>query len=170
MVSTGTVSLTNSTFFGNQAGFGGGFRNEGMLVVRNTTFSGNSAGSGGGLAIDEGAPSSLASTIMAGNTGGNCSGAVTDRGYNLEFTPFGSDSCAFVRHAVSGDPRLGGLRRNGGPTRTMALLAGSPAIDAIPRGANGCGTRIATDQRGVARPQGQGCDIGAFEVKAVGLA
>jgi hypothetical protein len=51
------------------------------------------------------------------------------------------------------------------PPKTIALLAGSPAINAIPEGENGCATEITTDQRGVSRPQGSGCDIGAFEKK-----
>jgi hypothetical protein len=56
-----------------------------------------------------------------------------------------------------GDPMLGPLSDNGGPTQTMALLPGSPAIDA--------GTSCtATDQRGVTRPQGAACEIGAYEV------
>ena len=59
---------------------------------------------------------------------------------------------------------------NGGPTKTVALLRGSPALNAMPEGENGCATatdRIATDQRGVARPQGTACDIGAFEKKVM---
>jgi hypothetical protein len=55
---------------------------------------------------------------------------------------------------------LGPLGDNGGPTQTRALLIGSPAIDA---GSNDC-PPPATDQRGTARPQGAGCDIGAFEL------
>ncbi len=73
------------------------------------------------------------------------------------------------------NPMLGPLQHNGGPTETHALLPGSPAIDAIPPA--DCrwdddgdpGTPevpLATDQRGVARPQGAGCDIGAVEVTA----
>jgi hypothetical protein len=60
------------------------------------------------------------------------------------------------------------LANNGGPTQTIALLRGSPALNAIPKGQNGCATatdRIATDQRGVKRPQGKKCDIGAYEKK-----
>ena len=57
------------------------------------------------------------------------------------------------------------LDRNGGTTPTVALLPDSPAIDAIP--SEDCtdeeGNAITTDQRGVARPQGEACDIGAFE-------
>ena len=56
------------------------------------------------------------------------------------------------------DPKIGPLADNGGPTKTRALLSGSPAIDAASAAA--C---PATDQRGVARPQGAGCDIGSFE-------
>ena len=55
---------------------------------------------------------------------------------------------------------LAPLANNGGPTKTHALPAGSPAIDAIPPFDPGC---TGTDQRGVARPRGAGCDIGAFE-------
>ena len=56
------------------------------------------------------------------------------------------------------DPRLGPLALNGGPTRTRALLPGSPAIDAA--SSSGCPQR---DQRGIARPQGPACDIGSYE-------
>jgi hypothetical protein len=56
------------------------------------------------------------------------------------------------------DPRLGPLVDNGGPTRTHALLLGSPAIDAA--STPDCPT---TDQRGVLRPQGAACDIGSYE-------
>ncbi len=63
------------------------------------------------------------------------------------------------------DARLGPLANNGGPTRTHALLFGSPAVDA---GActDTTGLPLATDQRGVARPQGAACDIGAYENQA----
>jgi hypothetical protein len=56
------------------------------------------------------------------------------------------------------DSRLGPLADNGGPTRTHALLLGSPAIDAASTPI--CPT---TDQRGVLRPQGPACDIGSYE-------
>lgn len=55
------------------------------------------------------------------------------------------------------------LADNGGSTPTHALLAGSPAIDQVPRDVNDCGTTIEEDQRGVARPIGATCDIGAYE-------
>jgi hypothetical protein len=68
----------------------------------------------------------------------------------------------------STEPKLASsLAKNGGPTKTIALLKGSPAINAIPEATNGCGTDVTTDQRGVKRPQGEGCDIGSFEKKVV---
>lgn len=60
---------------------------------------------------------------------------------------------------INSDPMLGALANNGGPTRTMALLPGSPAIDAAT-----AGTPPATDQRDLARPFGAAADIGAFEL------
>jgi hypothetical protein len=58
-------------------------------------------------------------------------------------------------------PKLGSLGSNGGPTHTIPLLAGSPALSAIP--AAQCA--VPRDQRGVKGPQGPRCDIGAFERK-----
>jgi hypothetical protein len=68
------------------------------------------------------------------------------------------------------DPLLGPLQENGGSTFTQALLPGSPALDAIPWGTNGCGTTLLSDQRWQARPQALGgpCDIGAYEVEISG--
>ena len=60
---------------------------------------------------------------------------------------------------VPGPPKFGAYGLYGGPTKTLPLLAGSPAIDAIP---NGSCTQT-QDQRGLPRPRGAGCDLGAFE-------
>jgi hypothetical protein len=67
---------------------------------------------------------------------------------------------------VNAAPVLGGLAANGGPTETVALLPGSPAIDAgDPAGCtNALEEPLAVDQRGVTRPQGARCDIGAYEL------
>lgn len=89
---------------------------------------------------------------------------VTDAGYNSSADA--TNSCGFSsarNDLVRTNPRLGALADNGGPTRTHLPLAGSPLIDRIPAGAADC-VRGATDQRGVARPQGPRCDIGAVEV------
>jgi len=101
----------------------------------------------------------LYNNILANNTGGGeCystgSGVIVVTGNN-NLIEDGSSGCL---PTIIGDPILGPMADNGGSTQTMALLHGSPAIDAG-NGAN-C---PATDQRGVARPLGNGCDIGAFE-------
>jgi CSLREA domain-containing protein len=171
----GTVTVNNSTFSGNDAVRGGGIWNHlGTLTVSNSTFSGNSASArqnSGGIANTGGANTSvgtvtLKNTIVANSSpqGNNCFGErITDGGYNLE----DGTSCRFsaANHSLpSTEPKLqSSLANNGGPTKTIRLLKGSPAINAIPKTTNGCGTQITTDQRGVKRPQGKGCDIGAFE-------
>jgi hypothetical protein len=98
-------------------------------------------------------------TLLAGNNSNNITGTITDAGHNLS-----SDaSCVFTNSGMTNtNPKLGSLVNNGGPTLTMALLPGSPAIDA--------GSAIdapTTDQRGIARPQGPDVDIGAFEYQYI---
>ena len=91
----------------------------------------------------------------------NTYGTFTDAGYNLssDNTP----TLSGTSHNVT-DPKLGSLADNGGPTRTMLLLAGSPAINA------GGDTCLAADQRGFARPSGAHCDIGAVEMQLPAIA
>lgn len=159
----GTATLTSVTVSGNTAsqGHGGGIQNSGVLTITNGTIYGNTAPAlkGGGI-NNASATVALLNTIVAYNNGGNCYGTIKSNGYNL-------DSANTCRFANKGDktqvnPLLAPLDDNGGPTLTRALLAGSPAINA---GTNvGCPL---TDQRGVARPQGALCDIGAFEVDTV---
>ena len=89
-------------------------------------------------------------------TAANAYGTFTDAGYNLssDNTP----ALSGTSHNVA-DPKLGSLADNGGPTRTMLLLAGSPAVNA---GGDAC---LAADQRGFPRPWGAHCDIGAVEMQ-----
>jgi uncharacterized repeat protein (TIGR01451 family)/CSLREA domain-containing protein len=168
----GTATLTNSTVSGNTAGGaiadGGGVTNFGSLTATNVTISdngatGSSSGFGGGV-VSFGS-TVLANAIVADQTaGGDCSGLITDSGYNLDSD--GTCGLSSANNSLSNtNPLLdaAGLKDNGGPTQTIALEPGSPAIDAIPPTVNGCGTTVTTDQRGVSRPQGTGCDIGAFE-------
>jgi CSLREA domain-containing protein len=171
----GSLTVTNSTFYLNSAvGKGGGIAHTSDVVpitVTNSTFSNNSAFQGGGIFNStSGGTATLSNTIVANNpTGENCIGPVTDGGYNID----DGTTCGFStanNSKPSIDPKLdpGGLQNNGGPTKTIALLKGSPAIDAIPKGQSGCATTtapITTDQRGVKRPQGTGCDIGSYEKK-----
>jgi CSLREA domain-containing protein len=162
--------LTNSTITGNSDTIGGGILNNGTMTLANSTISGNSSTVGGvcctGGGILNNGLATFENTIVAGNNGGDCfsDGSLTDAGYNLSST----GTCGFdaANHSQPiADPLLdpAGLGDNGGPTQTIALEPGSPAIDAIPAGVNGCGTTITRDQRGVSRPQGAGCEIGAFE-------
>lgn len=97
---------------------------------------------------------------MAGSLSpGQCGGTspITDGGHNLD----SGTSCGFgIANSLSDtDPMLGALAENGGPTKTHALLEGSPAID------KGDSFGATTDQRGVERPQGAASDMGAFEVE-----
>ncbi len=158
----GTLTVTNSTFSTNIAGiptsYGGGIKNTltAVLTVTNSTFSGNSAGwSSGGGGISNSGTFGLANTIIANSTnGGDCmSGGFTFNTNNL----IQDGSCGSPLN-ITGDPLLGPLQNNGGITPTFELLAGSPAIDA---GDNASCPTI--DQRGLSRPQGSLCDIGAYE-------
>jgi hypothetical protein len=183
LIGSGTSRITNSTIAGNgasarvdtgsaSASGGGVFTTAGSsLLLTNTTLAGNSVGGsadtetfrGGGLMIGAGT-TTLEATILALNlapTGPNCFGPVQSQGHNLLGATAG---CTFANKATDQlhkDPKLGSLANNGGPTLTMALLTGSPALDAIPPAA----CAVATDQRGVHRPQGPRCDIGSFERK-----
>ncbi|MBI5641676.1 MAG: Ig-like domain repeat protein [Nitrospirae bacterium] len=167
-----TFTISNSTFSGNSAsGIGGGICSDGMfgsraVSITNSTFSGNSASTGGGLFNGVGGPMTImrsTSNIINNNTGGNCWGGITNGGYNIDSGAtcgFGSNNGSMS----STDPLLSSLGDNGGPTQTHELLSGSPAIDVIPLGTNGCGFTINTDQRGITRPVNNSCDIGSFEV------
>ena len=172
---TGQITLTNSTLSNNSADSqGGGISNAAPLTLTNTTLSNNTAAAGGGLYVSNhpAAPITLFNTIIANSpVGGDCGGDteyianLTDSGYNLD-SDATCNLTASNKSLPNTDPRLNALADNGGPTQTHALLGGSPAIDRIPPDSNGCGTTITTDQRGVARPQGGGCDIGAYESEA----
>jgi hypothetical protein len=160
----GTMTITNTTISGNSSYDGAGLYNSGggLVTIHNSTITGNSAVYvGGGIASFS--PVAVTNSIVADNAGGwgaaDCYLHPIDDGYNLES---GSD-CGFFADGdmLNTDPMLAsGPADNGGPTQTIALLAGSPAIDHIP--AANC---PATDQRGVARPDnGEAyCDIGAYE-------
>jgi hypothetical protein len=183
-----TATLTNCTVSGNSAtdGLGGGIIATAAALL-NCTVAENVAGSGGGLFHQSGGTFSLKNTIVALNltdfvsTGPDVTGAAfASQGHNLigdgtgstGFTN-GTNSDMVGTGAAPIDPGLGALRNNGGPTQTMALLFGSPAID---HGDNtavnpATGQPLAADQRGFgfARAKdgnGDGLaivDIGAFE-------
>jgi CSLREA domain-containing protein len=160
----GTLTITNSTFSSNSATYGGGIihSSTGTVNVVNSTFSSNSATDSGGGIRNYGALT-VGNTIIANSTaGGNCVGAITNGGNNLD------DGATCGWGATNGslsntNPLLGALGNNGGPTQTMALLAGSPAINGVIFNApNGCPT---TDQRGYTRSGLR--DIGAYEYDGI---
>ncbi len=170
--SLGNATIVNSTFSGNTSTVwhgGGIFHTDGQLTVTNSTFSGNIAPSGtasGILVATFGSPANatLTNNVLEGNDGafacaleGGGAATITSGGSNV--ISDGSCNPNGTTDQSNTDALLGALADNGGPTLTHALGAGSPAIDAADAGA--C---PATDQRGVARPQGGGCDVGAVEV------
>ena len=171
----GTLTITNSTFSGNSSsssGLAGGilngglFQSAGTLAIYNSTLGGNTADEGGGIFNVKGSTAVLQNSIVANNSGRNCAGTMTSGGYNLS----SDDSCEFTGPGDlnTTDPNLGPLQFNGGPTRTMALLAGSLAIDSgNPSGCtDGHAHLLKTDQRGQPRPDKEetgGCDRGAYE-------
>ena len=168
----GVLNLTNSTISGNLSfnGSGGGILHGSISLLRvtNSTIAGNTAAFGGGIYMYYG-PGYLLNTIVANNSGGNCYGtAITNGGYNLD----SATTCGFGFNNGSmsnTNPNLGPLANNGGPTQTMALLPGSPAFERGSQTTPGSGgsSCTETDQRGIARPQGIYCDIGAYENTAV---
>jgi CSLREA domain-containing protein len=142
--SSGIADVTNCTFSDNSVDdHGGAIYNNATLTLLNCTITANTSITAGGLFTSGGA-AHVTNSIIAGNTSQNVSGSLATNDHNL----------------LSGDPKLGPLANNGGPTQTHALLYGSPAIDTGD-------TTLATDQRGVARPQGSADDIGAVEVQAI---
>ena len=182
------IVLSNSTVSGNSSGDinggiafysggggGGGARGDvAPIRIEFTTVTGNSAVDIGGVGISSYYGTSIVGSVISGNT------AATDP--DIGFEP-GSNTTADVSASLIGvdsssgtlnldtasatllgqDPLLGPLADNGGPTFTHLPGAGSPLIDAIPSGEAGCGTTVVVDQRGEARPQGDGCDIGSLE-------
>ncbi|MFI5457323.1 MAG: choice-of-anchor Q domain-containing protein [Isosphaerales bacterium] len=159
----GTLTVIDSTIAGNAAGAsGGGIDNTSTLTLQSTTIAGNSAASGGGVSGTKGSISA-SNTIIAANTAANGQsdlGAVLNSlGNNLIGNPSGASGLT-AHDLAKLDPKLGPLQNNGGPTPTLALLPGSPAIDA--------GTNTSTltnDQRGLPRIVNGAIDIGAFELQ-----
>jgi CSLREA domain-containing protein len=175
VASGATLNLQNLPItrgYDNDVG-GGGIENFGTLTVTNSTFSGNNAAQGGSILNFSGS-ASLKGTILAASSGGNCSGGITDAGYNIS----DDSTCGFARTGSANngdgvDPLLStaGLANNGGPTQTIALAPGSPAIDTITLAdctdQTSPPNRLITDQRGALRPDAGEvlCDIGAYEVQ-----
>ena len=178
------LNVNNSTVSGNSGANGGGITNEigtgatatGPTVnLDYTTVASNTATTnGGGLQQLSGAIN-LKDSIVADNnaaTGPDIFGTITSQDYNhIENISGGTFFSAFANFAggndVTGtDPQLSALANNGGTTQTQAVAPASPVVNTIPSGTNGCGTTVATDQRGSARPYGGACEKGSFEYLA----
>ncbi len=173
----GTMTITSSTIVSNSASsdYGGALYNSssdvadaGAVTVTNSTIVSNTAVAPGGGISNFGGAVTLLGTVDAGNTANaNCNGPVTSIGYNLD----SGTACGFSQTTdlTNTNPLLGPLQNNGGPTPTLALLPGSPAIDHGETAALGCPAR---DQRGLPRPDetsdNGACDIGAYESQGSG--
>jgi CSLREA domain-containing protein len=136
MVNYGTATLTNVTMAGNLSSDGAGLFNDGTATLTDVTIAQNS-----GLGIEDGPTQvTMTNTLVAQNTGGDISSSYTG-----------------TNDLVGGNPLLGTLGNYGGPTQTIPLLPGSPAI--------GAGVAIAgvtTDQTGYTRSS-TAPSIGAYE-------
>jgi hypothetical protein len=175
----GSLAVTNCTLAANTArggtsstggiAFGGALCGPGVSSLVNTTIALNSVTAGDNLDYPYPAPvllpgasitsggATLINTILyclAPQT--NVDGTLADGGHNICSDASAKFPSSASRNST--DPLLGPLSDNGGPTPTLSLLEGSPAIDVGDEAA--CPS---TDQRGVARPVGPACDIGAFE-------
>lgn len=185
----GTLVVDSSTFTGNLANRGGAIRNfAGSATLTNSTLVKNTASSGGGAIWNQASMSIVGSTIAENSSPAGAAifnyesvvirrslfafndcfpmqGSITSEGDNLLF---GAAACVQASEALNDrlnvDPLLLALADNGGPTMTRMPAPGSPAIDEV---------RVTTctgfDQRGISRPQGSRCDIGAVEVEKIDL-
>lgn len=182
----GTVVLRDVTIAHNRGrdGSGGGISNGGVLEAVNVTLTRNRARSAGGGLLNSssgevtltnvtlvknrtvgaarnienflGGPIELVNTLVDGRN--SCRGQITSLGHNLDSeATCGFDSIADLQDVKA---RTGRFGDHGGVGRTVPLESDSPAVDA-----GDPGVCPAADQRGVARPQGAGCDIGAFELQ-----
>ncbi len=180
--------VLNSTVSGNFASDTGGgvYVNFGETDLINTTVANNEANTGKSSAVGGGVVNGigqlkLTDSLVAGNgylrvvgkfsvfQPDDCAGAISAAGYNL-IDVIDTGHCSITGSPLSGDPLLGPLQANGGPTLTQALLPGSPAIDAgDPVCTDDQGAPLTADQRGAPRPANGAtatrCDLGAYEAQ-----
>lgn len=167
--SAGIVNILNTTISGNRAtrdnstSSGGVYNNSGGTInIDSSTITGNEGPVSCNIALNSGGPTFVINTIVGECFVGpscfvNSDGLIISEGYNIDQ----GSSCGFnsVGDKSNTNPLIGPLQNNGGPTDTHALLETSPALD---MGNVDCPPPD-TDQRGIPRPQGNRCDIGAFE-------
>lgn len=183
----GILTATNSTISTNAAGdggcithggipgcthggSGGGIANLGRLTLDNATVTRNQPGStynyvdnvtyfGTGGGVYNQGTTTIKNSIIAGNIVDDCSGELSTIGTNVIQVV---NDCTTSGHIIPLGAHLGLLRDNGGPTLTHALEKSSSAIDAGDC-LDSAGITVTVDQRGEPRPQGESCDIGAYE-------
>jgi CSLREA domain-containing protein len=175
--------IVNSTISGNGSdGVGGGLRNtNGGANLLNVTIAGNTAntdrsgsdGVGGGVANAGNATLTLVNSIVANNSAlvsnslftvlNDCTGTIASLGFNIVRYA----TCTVAGNYSTDAVQFGPFGYNGGPTQTLPLLAGTGGIDAgDPAGCtDDIGAGLDTDQRGLPRPVGAACDLGAYEVQ-----
>jgi hypothetical protein len=169
----GTLVLLNSTVSGNSTTYdGGGVYLNGVGEFTNSTIVDNSSHNGGGVYVsgtgEKGVVRGLlnySNTIIADNTISFAKYGITDCVLG-DYASIGTNINNLVEDgscesAYFGDPKLASLDNNGGDTKTHAPSPDSPVVDVIPT--DEC--VVDTDQRGISRPSGTGCDIGAFELQ-----
>lgn len=169
------LTIANSTFSGNTATVGNGgavYNYFASLSITNSTFSGNAAAQGSDLYNSGSSTLNLYNTILANSSSGaNCyndSGTVNGHHNLIETDSAGGNACG-TTGVLNADPNLGALADNGGVTKTFALLALSPAMDAGDNATCAAAPISNKDQRGFPRPtDGDGdytatCDIGSYE-------
>jgi hypothetical protein len=160
------IEIDESTISGNSANAYAAVYIDGPFTLNASTIAFNQSGSGPGVEIAaSGYTVRFESSIVANNFGGGTEYDLGDRGYPLTIAGannlvVAANGIALPADTIGTDPQLLPLADNGGPTRTHALAAGSPALDAGNDLAGG-----ATDQRGAGFPRvfGAAADIGAFE-------
>jgi len=183
LANVGDLTITNSTFHNNEASIGGGIHNDdgGSVDITNCTFSGNRAtgGQGGGIRnenTESGKKITIKNSIIANNTGGTNPDIYNNDstiffesgGYNI-IGNVGNVTGVFNQpgdqagdNTTPFEPKLASFDTT---NNYYPLESDSPALNAIPNGTNDCGGTINQDQRGVTRPQGDYCDIGAYETE-----
>jgi hypothetical protein len=163
---TAQVTVINTTVHNNTlAGLGGGIFSGGDATLVYVTVTDNSANQSF-ASLDVGILSSFGSIVT--NSAGAINCLVDPASVSLGYNFSDDDTCGFTAptdRQNAGDPLLGPLASNGGPTQSRLPLPGSPLLDAIHQAA--CAPGVTTDQRGITRPQGGFCDIGAVEVAVV---
>jgi hypothetical protein len=182
-IHSGAWDIDASTISENTASEGGGIYNHGFLKMLNSTISSNRADRGGGLLHDSPAVANLSfltlventatssggglqvdstyvhitNSLVAENAPRNCQGATQPFPPNLD----DDESCGFD---IIAKPLLQPLGDYGGPTHTHAIPPASPAVDMAPACTPmNVSVPVDADQRGVGRPQGADCDLGAYE-------